>query len=58
MAEGPPEENRELLRQFITEVTMLLKPAMDAAAAQMPGAPPPVAEPTAAAAGAPPMGLA
>lgn len=60
MAEGPPEDNRELLRQFVVEVTMLLKPAMDAAAAAVPGAPPPAtntasADPTAAAAGAPPM---
>lgn len=55
MVEGPPDENRDLLRQFVTEVTMLLRPAVEAVAAQMPGAAP--APPnTAAAAGAPPQG--
>jgi hypothetical protein len=55
MVEGPPEENRELLREFLTEVTMLMKPALDAASGQAQGAPG-APQPTAAAAGAPPQG--
>ena len=55
MVEGPPEENRELLREFLTSVTMLMKPALDAASGQAQGAPG-APQPTAAAAGAPPQG--